>query len=374
MKTGNIKINFINIFLMLLICLSLIFCLGKNLNLYQQKFDSEKLNRLYLHSQFASQTENRQLIIEDDDLYAYAGWQYLTTGQVDQINIEHPPLGKYLIGLFTLVFKNQNLGQLVLGIIFLLFLYRLGIKTVRNQSLSLLVILLFTQEKLFQEQLTHSLLDLPLGVFLIIFLLGLINQTAKKNNLNLIIAGVSLGTIASIKYPTTALLCWLTMTIYFYLTKEKQMIKKIIILGFTASLVFLLSYLPFFIQHPHLVDFYQLQIRAIKIHLSHVPEYPKLQVFNVLFFNRWLTWWGNKEYVTTEFWNIFWPILTLNFLFSLYQIKKNLLIKIWALIYLIFLALRLFFPRYLFLLLPFFYLQLCYNGSCLWQKIKQKKQ
>ncbi len=367
------KIKIINAFLILLILLSLVCFFIKNLNFYQQRLDPVALSHIYSQSQFAKEPEKRKLIIQDEDLYAYAGYQYLTTGKLDQINIEHPPLGKYLIGLSILLFNNQNIGQIILGISFLILFYKLSFKITKNIPLSLLLILVFFQEKIFQEQLTHSLLDLPLGVFLVIFLLSLINQ-AKKNKFNSIIQGLSLGIIAGIKYPTTAFLAWLTMFFYFFIKKEKKIIKKVLMPAFMAIIFFLILYLPFFIKNPHPFSFYNLQIKALKIHLSHVPEYPKFQVFNVLFLNRWLAWWGKKEYVQTEFWNILWPILTINFLFSLYKFKQNLLIKIWSSFYLIFLSLRLFFPRYLFLLLSFFYLQLCYNGFYLYQKIRQRKK
>jgi hypothetical protein len=355
----KMKIKIINLFLILLIILAAGFFLFKNLAFYQQPFNADQLSELYSQSQFAEKPEKRKLIIQDYDLYAYAGYQYLITDKLDQVNIEHPPLGKYLIGLSIFLFKNQNIGQLIFGIIFLLLFYKLSFKITKNTPLSLLLVLIFFQEKIFQEQLTHSLLDLSLGLFLIIFFLSLINQT-RKNKLNLIIRGLSLGAIAGIKYPTTAFLVWLTMFFYLFLKKEKGIIRKVFISTFIAIIFFLTLYFPFFIKNPNPLSFYNLQVKALKIHLSHVPEYPKAQVFNVLFLNRWLTWWGNKEYIKTEFWNILWPILTLNFILTLIFLKKtqsNLLINLWSSIYLISLSWRLFFPRYLFLLLPFLYLQ-----------------
>lgn len=334
-----------------------------NLHRYQEKFNFKKLEVLYHSSQFAEKPENRKQIIQDEDLYAYSGWQYLTRGEIDQINVEHPPLGKYLIGLSILLFKNQNIGQIIWGIIFLTLLYRLSFKIVKNAPLSLLLVLIFFQEKIFQEQLTHSLLDLSQGVFLLIFFLLIIKKNKKR--CHLIVQGLSLGIIASIKYPSTALIAFLTLTAFLIIKKEKEIIKKLSLIGLAAFFVFLLSYLPFLIKNPNPSSFYSLQVRALKIHLSHVPEYPKGQVLNVLFLNRWLSWWGEKKYLKTEFWNIFWPILTLSFLISLYKwrqkLKDNLLINLWSIFYLISLGSRLFFPRYLFLLIPFFYLHLGYS-------------
>ncbi|PIS09185.1 hypothetical protein COT75_02910 [Candidatus Beckwithbacteria bacterium CG10_big_fil_rev_8_21_14_0_10_34_10] len=367
------SLKILNILLLLAISLSFITFLIKNISFYQPEFNLGKLELLYSQSQFAQNPDDRKQIIEDEDLYAYSGWKYLTTGKLDQINIEHPPLGKYMIGFSILLFKNQNIGQIFWGIIFLVLFYKLALKTTKNIPLSLALILIFLQEKIFQEQLTHSLLDLSLAVFLLAFFLNLVSQN-KESKINLITQGLLLGIISSLKYPTIGFIAWLTMILYFFVKKEKNILKKILIPGLVAFFVFLFSYFPFFLKNPQPISFFNLQLEALKIHLSHVPEYPKGQVFKVLSFNRWLTWWGSEKYIKTVFWNFLWPVLSLNFLFSLIffkkLFKKNLLVNFWSLNYLLFLSLRLFFPRYLFLLLPFLYLNLCYNGLYLYKAIQ----
>ena len=54
----------INTFLTLLIVLSFVFFLIKNLNFYQQKFNPVELSQIYSQSQFAQKPENRKLIIQ----------------------------------------------------------------------------------------------------------------------------------------------------------------------------------------------------------------------------------------------------------------------------------------------------------------------
>jgi len=326
---------------------------------YLTKFNFQKLEKLYNHSQFAPKPEERIFIIQDEDLYAYAGFQYLKTGKLDSINIEHPPLGKYFIGLSILVFNNQNVGQIIWGGLFLFLLYLFAKKVLKSKSLALLLVLFFSQELLFKDQLIYSLLDLPLGVFLLLFFLKSLEK--KVSPKTIFIQGLSLGAIASIKYPTTALIAFVTLVVYYLLTKKEKIFNRLIIIGFIALGVFLISYLPFFIKNPSFISFYNLQFKALKIHLSHVPEYPKGQVFNVLLLNRWLSWWGDKNYIKTGFWNFIWPILTINFFITFLKFKKNLLINLWSFFYLSFISIRLFFPRYLFLLLPFFYIQLFFN-------------
>jgi predicted membrane-bound dolichyl-phosphate-mannose-protein mannosyltransferase len=350
------------VYLLGAIIITMIALIYYSLPFYKTKFDINYLTYLYNHSQFSEKPQNRQLTIQDEDLYAYTGWNYLKTGEVNKINIEHPPLGKYLIGISIIIFNNQNIGQLIWALIFLGLLYKLSNLVLKNKSLSLLVVLFFIQEQLFFEQITHSLLDIILGVFLLIFLLASLQKKLKTTRWQ-IIEGLSLGAIASIKYPTIAGIAFFTLIIFNLLTKEKNILRHFITTGLLASFVFLCSYLPFFIKNPSAISFVNLQIKALKLWLSNVPEYPKFQVFNVLFLNRWLSWWGDKSYIKTNNWNIAWPILTTNFFIGLINIgnRKNLLIILWCLFYLLSLSLKLFFPRYLILLLPFLYISLCYN-------------
>ncbi|MFC1711433.1 glycosyltransferase family 39 protein [Patescibacteria group bacterium] len=372
MKTLYKKIT--DFTLIALIFLSLFKIINNGKDKYLVKFNYDNLSKLYNSSQFATQPENRKNIIQDEDLYAYVGYKYLTSGEIDKINIEHPPLGKYFIGLSTLIFKNQNIGQIIWGLIFLALLFLLAQKTLKYKTLSLLVIFFLTQERLFTEQVTTSLLDIVQGVFLLVFLL--LSLTKKSTNKVLLAQGISLGTIASIKYPTIAIVVLITWILYKVIKKTSFKIikKEFFYLSISAAIVFLLTYLPFYFKNPSPLSFLKLQEKALRIHLSHVPEYPKLQVFNVLLFDRWLTWWGEKSFIKTGFWNIGWPILILSFFASLTKIKQNLLIKLWALLYLLFLSLRLFFPRYLFLLLPFLYLNLCYNFQRLYQSLVLNKK
>jgi predicted membrane-bound dolichyl-phosphate-mannose-protein mannosyltransferase len=342
----------------------------RNISHYTTPLNMNALKNLYENSQYAELPENRKKIMQDEDLYAYAGWHYLTTGKLDRVNIEHPPLGKYLIGLSVLIFNNQNIGQIFWGVLAITLLYFLSKKYLRSPSLNLVVVLLLTQEKLFKEQITHSLLDIILLVFLLMFLLLLTNK--KQADKKAIPQGIVLGTIASIKYPSIAAVIFAVWLVFKFINKKnlQQLIKNTVVLTVTAGTVFLLTYIPFFIKNPNPLNFIRLQEKALRIHLSYVPEYPKFQVFNVLLFDRWLSWWGEKDFIETGYWNIFWPIATIVFLASLIKPKKLLPIKLCSLFYLLFLSSRLFFPRYLFLLLPFLYLNLCYTLQGIYKYIK----
>lgn len=331
---------------------------------YTKPFSPIYYQQLYLKSQYLPNEGNQPIMIEDHDLYAYAGWYYLNKGIINTINPEHPPLGKYFIGLSILIFNNQNVGQMFWLLTALLLVYKLIVTATKNRTLGLIAILLIWQEGLFQEQLFISLLDIQVLAFLLLFIY-IQNALHKQSLFKNVLLGLCLGAISSIKFPLLGLIFFLSLTGFYILNKEKKYISNLLVISSLAAGIYLLSYLPFFIKNNH-PSFLELQINNLKLYLSHIPEYPKFQVFKVLFFDQWLTWWQDKAYVSTGYWNLFWPIAVINFFISaIFNFKKNLLINLWSLFYLLFISLKLFFPRYLLLLLPFLYFNLCYNAKSL---------
>jgi len=335
---------------------------------FGQKFNFQAIDHLYKHSQFAANPDDRQLVILDWDLYPYAGLIYLKTGKIDQINIEHPPLGKYLFGLSLILFKNSTIIQIPLALLFLYLSFFLGLKLLKNPWWAFLVPLAMLNEVLFTQHTIHSTLDLfqSTTILLFVYLAGL----DKLNKKTPFILGVVLGIVASIKFPASALILALSCTIFYLAANKDKKIKSLLIVFSIALLFYLLNYLPLFIKSKSFgqgfSDFVSLQIRALKIHLSHLPEYKPLAPLKVMFLNQWPSWWDKANpVVQVEEWSYRWPILALSMFLSpwlyYYSVikkkKKNLqLIFFFAWLYFIFINSRLFFPSYLLPLLPFLYL------------------
>src|SRR3990167_9345765 len=97
-----------------------------NLERLKRPFDPDYFSGLYSTSQYVL-GEKSKGGIGDDGLYAFAGYYYFfQAGDVSSVNFEHPPLGKYLIGLSIFLFNNE----IAIGIIYFLLLlfvtYQLG--------------------------------------------------------------------------------------------------------------------------------------------------------------------------------------------------------------------------------------------------------
>jgi predicted membrane-bound dolichyl-phosphate-mannose-protein mannosyltransferase len=339
------------------------------------KTDYSKLKNLYENSQYAPDPLNRREIIQDGDLYSYSGMAYLREGRLDEINYEHPPLGKYLFGISYYLFGNTLIPQIFLGITLLFLVYGLSLRYLRNSWLAILPPVLLAQEKLFLEQITFTLLDLFQVVAISTFLLAAMAK--KQTKWQLIILGVSLGVVAGVKFPTVAILLGVSYLIGLFLKKDPQILKRFAVVISVSILVYLSSYLPIAISKgPQAIVI--THIKALKFHVSHVPEYPPLAPVKVMFLNQWPVWFDkiNPVHKVAER-NIFWPILAFSVLtapiifFLLQKDHQDNILVIFSFLYFAFINTRLFFPRYLILVLPYMYI-LCFWGALvIFQKVKK---
>src|SRR3989344_3460516 len=97
----------IPLFIFLISVLNLTNFWFNNLNRFQKPFDFKYFSDLYSKSQYVL-GEKSIGGIGDDGLYAFSGYYYFfQKGDVSAVNFEHPPLGKYLIGLSIFLFHNE---------------------------------------------------------------------------------------------------------------------------------------------------------------------------------------------------------------------------------------------------------------------------
>lgn len=350
---------------------------------FTEKFDFQAVDKIYHQSQFAKDPADRKIIIRDWDLYPYAGLIYLKQGSLETVNIEHPPLGKYLFAISTLIFGNPNLVQIPLGIVFLWLSFLISLRLLKNRWLSLLVPLAVLFEYLFVHRISHSLLDLFQAVMITFFIWLIISQKQNLDKTKALL-GVSLGAVASIKFPVTAIILVSCYFIHLISLKGIKKLKHVFPIFVTVAIIsfcfYLTSYIPLLVKQG-IVGFINLQIKALKIHLSHLPEYPPFIPLRVMFLNQWPVWWDKQNPIhKAEEWNYLWPFLAAAVILSpifywLESLKKkkqtkNLIIFLFVWTYFIFINFRLFFPGYLFLILPYMYIFLVWELKIIIKYIK----
>lgn len=137
----------------------------QNQQYYTRPFDSDYFASLYSKSQYVLGPASKGGI-GDDGLYAFAGYYYFfQKGDVSSVNFEHPPLGKYLIGLSIYLFHNENVVNIVYFFFLLFITYKSAFIILKDKLLSSVTVFLVSIDPLLRDHTLRSLLDLPFSLF-----------------------------------------------------------------------------------------------------------------------------------------------------------------------------------------------------------------
>lgn len=359
MKRFNHVKNRLFIVLLVLFIAHLFFRIFSHRDEYLTRYDPKFWEDKYMRSQWV--VPNSKEPIGDDGLFAYEGWEYIHGRNPAELNAEVPPLGKYLIGLTTLTFGNQNIFALLSGIFALAVFYFLNLALMKDRFFAFLPVFLFSLEPLFYTQLRATYLDLLyLGFLFMIFLFAL-----KKRY---ILSAVFLGLMAATKSSlTTFVVVGGTVYLYFLFQdifagkvrklRDVQMKKYLFYLP-VSFLAFLLTYLMYFAKGNNLMQFLGVQKWIFNFY-NDGAKGELLTPWKLLTTGQWQTWFAGMQRV--QEWHIGWAILLLLSIISIIvMIKKRqsdefVLLGMWLVIYLLFLSVIPVWPRYLLLLLPFMY-------------------
>lgn len=345
------KIGFILTVIILLLNLS--FFIFESKSFYLEKFNSEKIEKVFKFSQFAPRPENRKFIIEDWDLFALAGYHYVRGANPAEINFEHPPLAKYSFGLSILIFGNPNVIQVFFGLAILFLIFLIGKRIFNSAFLALIPLLIFSFDQIFLTQAKVSMLDLPQLFF--VMLSFFVFEKALKNKRYYIFLGVVLGVVLAIKYLSVAI-----FGVYFsyLLIKKREDLKFYFGSLIIAIVVYFLSWIAFFVNGKSLADFIRLNVDIVRLYRSYLPDYPFGEIWRLLITGNWRVWFGTTPIIkVSEFW-WFWPVSFVSLVGATFFGRKfaNLhltLIIFWSWLYLTSASFHVIFPRHLLLFLPF---------------------
>jgi len=347
------------VFFVLVIIAHLVFRIFSYSKEYTTRFDSQYWKERYMSSQWV--VSNSKNPIGDDGLYAYAGWEYIHGSNPTLLNAEIPPLAKYIIGVGEVVFQNQNILILIVGVLSLYMLYKINTHIFKNRLTAIIPVFLFSIEPIFYSQLRAPYLD---GIYLL-FLTFTVFFTLKKKY---ILSSLFLGCFASIKYPVGSLFLIFPMFLWVY-RFDKNNLKKFLLSLILFPCVFLLSYLMYFLKGGSIIGFLGVQKWIIHFYSSGAKAGVGI-VYPLLLFGKWFTWFNGIQKV--EEWNVAWAIsligtlfASISLVFSRVRVKEKktkkqnndslYLLLFWIVSYLVFLTFTPVFPRYLLLLLPFMY-------------------
>jgi hypothetical protein len=349
------------------------------------------LEKAFLNSQYVS--KHPAGWIPDETAFSYAGGKLVTGTSPVLVVVDAPPLGKYLIGVSTLIFDNPHIVVAIFGILSLFMLYLVANQVLDNKLLALLPLLFYSSEPMFKNQFIFTpLLDLFQLVFLLCyfyFINKAFTQSASRHSgkqsaariksssprdtsarskffpkmtMYFILASLFLGFFISTKFFVSGLtIIAASMILTLFHKKIRQTIILLLTLPISITIL-LLNYIRVFAFGYSFHRFLGIQKYIFLYHKSQIIL--PFSVWPLLLFNRWYVWFGNKPFIADSQWAITWPIITIisfitMILYLLKKIPKKLEIEvlmIWSVCYLLFLSSGQTFSRYLIILLPIFYI------------------
>ena len=375
------KQKFLAFLLLFLIVFPISRIVWQKYDYYSSPFNLELIKTSYENSQYVKEEAAGSL--PDEFLFTYAGWYYINGGNPILVNPENPPLGKYIIGFSIKLFNNEKFPSLIFGFLSLFSLFLLSQLFLKKTWLALIPVVIFSQEKLFQEQFLYMpLFELFALTFLNFAFYFFIK--AQKDNRYFLAASIFLGALwATRPWMATAPLigCWLIYSLFFK-KKLNKFLSWLISLPIAVA-VLLLAYSKLFLEGWSIYKILSIQKWILWYHQSRLIKFGSIWPF--IFLKRWYVWWGEDPYLPIVQWNVFWPIFTtIALVFSVLVIlkmfglkdkwlknfefdKKIIILCLWVVFYLVFLSIGNINSRYVFYLLPFCYLLGIYFLTCLWQ-------
>lgn len=321
----------------------------------------QELKNIYGESQYVLTKPKH--VIPDEFVYSYAAAEYLRGVNPVLLNAEQPPLGKYLIGVSQNIFNNDRTISFIFNIGCLIALFILGSIVLKDGLVSLLIVYLFSLEKLFMAQAIYAPLLDNIQLFFILLSFIFFTQIQKKP-VYLFFSMISLGLVMSTKFYLTGILIvisWLLSTFFTEKGKIIRVIVKIAASSIFAIVTMMFVYFPMFMHGDNLRRFFGVQKWMYSFHLNKFNFQPD-KFFGLVLFNKWHNPGSSGANFSVD-WQITWPLVFINSLIILFLRRKSLSkdwymipIAFWVVVYSLSVVNSNVVPRYLIPILPFWYI------------------
>lgn len=330
---------------------------------YQKEYES--LQRAYYSSQYVR--KDAPGIIPDETFEAFAAGAFIKGMNPIHIVHDHPPLGRYILGLSIILFDNPRTF-----IVFFLALSFLGIFLItklitKNIFVSLVPVAIFANEPLTLNKFSYAPLPEPIQLPFIIFgfYFFLLAIKSERKIIFYTIVSIFLGFVISIRFFVTGGLMLLSMMTYLVFFKRNW--REAIKFGVTlplALIILVVSYTRTIIDGYSVLQIFGVQKYILAYHKSAFTN--AFSFWDLILFNRWHTWWGKNEILSDPQWRIYWPVsVIVSFVTLIIAIVKKITISeeekvlfIWVVGYSLMLSTGYTSTRYFLPLLPFLYILL----------------
>ena len=343
---------------------------------YWQRFPI--LEKVFLDSQYVN--KHPKGWIPDETAFSYAGGKLIKGTNPVLVVPDAPPLGKYIIGLSTIFFGNENITNLISYIVSLILLYVLSLQILKNKTVALLPPFLLSFEKIFTNQIAYTpLLDLFQLVFLLACFLSFNKGLqSKKTWMWFLLSGVFLGCFMSTKFFISGFSIIISWFLVLFILKKWKSAFVVSFATIISLLIVPLSYLRVFAFGYTVKELLGIQKWVFLYHTGQFGH--PFSVWPLLLIDRWYVWFGNKPFISDPQWSVTWPILmiiltvciVLSAMKKIAAKKEVLVLFVWPFIYLLSLSVGEIFSRYFVILIPVLYIVAIYLLQQLWILFKER--
>jgi len=341
----------------------------QNLDKFTERYDPVAYEKKYNASQYMVPRSKNP--ISDEVLLSHAGYSYIKGTNPILINSDHPPLGKYFIGIFTVLTGNNRTVSIFFAAVNMALMAAIILLLTRSPLLASLGVLFLSFDPMFVDQIIHSpILDIIQVSFLLVYILILIKWSHDRRNTFPVLAmGIALGCLSSVKLYFPALVVILSTLVALVLggTPWRYILKYAFIVPVTAFFTYAATYFRYFMESRAFLPFFGVQKWIFLFWQTNSVNDAKVfgNVLPFILFNKWKVWWGTEPYISYSGWTVVWPLFfILGFAASLYflfmylrgSLKDNpkrtviLLLTVWLAAFTSYLCFIPISPRYLMML------------------------
>ena len=245
-------------------------------------------------------------IIPDETVFSYAAGAYIRGVDPILINSEHTPLGKYMIGLFILVMKNDKFIVLPSAILTLVAVWIIGSMTLKDKVAALIPVAVLTTEPLFLGQIRIApLLDIIQLPWLLFAIAAFLWERSRRS---FFVTAVMIGLVMATKTVVPAILLVATFMAFLGLQRQWKQIVRLSLWLSISGIIFVASYTRTFMSGYTIAEFIGFQ-KWIFLYQQSKLIFP-FSVWPFLFFNQWQAWWGDMRILSADDWRWTWPVST----------------------------------------------------------------
>lgn len=355
----------------------------------RQTFFGPGYSKIYTYlesSYYSSQYVKKENpgIMPDQTFEAFVGGAFLRGVNPIHIVHEHPPMGRYIIAFSILLFDNASTLILPLLVLSLIICFLIAKIILKNSLLALIPVAIFSNDPLFISKLQYSPLLEPIQLpFILLSLYFFIRGIKDRKSFRwFALASLMVGFVISIRFFILGMMLFFAMLLYFVI--KKRFNKKFIyfVISVPISLIVL-----FASYAKTMLDGYSLwQILGVQKYLFYYHQ-TKLEnsfsFWDLILFNRWHTWWGNRSIIHDNTWFIAWPMavfstfsfLIASFMKIIHMNEEEKFLSIWVLVYCGLLSIGNSTTRYFLPLVPVLYiLMISFLVRIIYSHISLKKK